>query len=51
VDPKTGRNFDDTHHYIDQTQVVSEAQKKNIYLDNALGVYKRLGNHPKFKSK
>jgi 4-oxalmesaconate hydratase len=50
VDPKTGRNFDDTHHYIEQTQVVSEQEKKNIYLNNALGVYKRLGNHPKFKS-
>ena len=50
VDPKTGRNFDDTHHYIEQTQVVTSAQKEKIYLDNALGVYKRLGNHPKFKS-
>jgi 4-oxalmesaconate hydratase len=51
VDPKSGRNFDDTHHYIEQTQVVSQAQKDKIYLNNALGVYKRLGRHPKFKSK
>lgn len=51
VDPKTGRNFDDTHEYIKATGVVSDEEKAKIYSTNALGVYKRLGSHPKFKSR
>jgi len=46
VDPKTGKNFDDTHEYIKATQVVGSAEKSKIYAENALGIYKRLGNHP-----
>jgi len=47
IDPKTGKNFDDTHEYIKATQVVGAVEKSKIYADNALGIYKRLGNHPK----
>jgi len=50
IDPKTGRNFDDTHEYIKASSVVSEEDKAKIYSANALGVYKRLGSHPKFKA-
>ncbi len=46
IDPKTGKNFDDTHEYIKATQVVDPAEKTKIYSENALGIYKRLGNHP-----
>ncbi len=45
VDPQTGRNFDDTHAYIKASQVVSDADKEKIYQHNALGLYKRLGQH------
>ena len=51
VDPKTGRNFDDTHEYIKATDVVGDTEKSKIYSSNALCVYKRLGQHPKFKAK
>jgi 4-oxalmesaconate hydratase len=50
VDPKTGRNFDDTHEYIKATTVLGDTEKSKIYSSNALGVYKRLGQHPKFKA-
>lgn len=46
IDPKTGKNFDDTHEYIKATQVVDPEEKTKIYSQNALGIYKRLGNHP-----
>ena len=47
IDPLTGHYFDDTRRYIEATDVVGDAQKRQIYANNALGVYPRLRAHPR----
>ena len=42
IDPETGFYFDDTRRYIDQSTKISDAERKMIFEDNALAVYKRL---------
>jgi 4-oxalmesaconate hydratase len=42
IDPKSGHEFDDTKRYIDQL-ALSAQDKQNIFEQNALRVYPRLG--------
>jgi 4-oxalmesaconate hydratase len=42
IDPETGNYFDDTKRYIDATSL-STQDKRKIFSENALKVYKRLG--------
>lgn len=42
IDPETGFYFDDTRRYIDQSKKINDAERKMIFEDNALAVYKRL---------
>jgi 4-oxalmesaconate hydratase len=41
-DPNTGRFFDDTKAYIDANGKLSDAQRKQVFEDNAYKVYPRL---------
>ena len=47
IDPLTGHYFDDTRRYIEATDVIGDVQKRQIYANNALGVYPRLRAHPR----
>lgn len=47
IDPETGHYFDDTRRYIEDSGVINHAQRKQIFADNALGVYPRLRAHPR----
>jgi len=42
IDPETGHYFDDTKRYVDQTSIVSEADKRKIFEENARRVYPRM---------
>ena len=42
VDPETGFNYDDTRRYIDASTQLTQAQKQQVYEDNARRVYPRL---------
>ena len=42
IDPETGHYFDDTKRYIDQSTKITDAERKQIFEDNARFVYKRL---------
>ena len=43
-DPQTGKPFDDTKRYVDNTPGLSAAEKKKIFEDNAYRAYPRLKN-------
>jgi 4-oxalmesaconate hydratase len=43
IDPETGHYFDDTKRYIDNSTKIDAAARKQIFEDNALAVYPRLG--------
>jgi 4-oxalmesaconate hydratase len=43
IDPETGHYFDDTRRYIDDSTILSAADKKKIFESNALKVYPRVG--------
>lgn len=42
IDPETGNAYDDTKRYVDAVQRLSDADRKQIYEDNARRVYGRL---------
>jgi 4-oxalmesaconate hydratase len=42
IDSRTGHHYDHTRRYIDASAQANEAQRRQIYADNALGVYPRL---------
>ncbi|MBX2885091.1 MAG: amidohydrolase [Granulosicoccus sp.] len=44
IDPTTGHYFDDTKRYIDRC-ALDEVDKHQIFCENALQVYERLGHH------
>jgi 4-oxalmesaconate hydratase len=50
IDPHTGFYYDDTHRYIEASAEATDAEKKQIYETNVLGVYPRLRAHPKCNS-
>ena len=47
IDPLTNFYFDDTKRYIDASPSADLTQKKQIFSNNALGVYPRLRAHPR----
>jgi 4-oxalmesaconate hydratase len=47
IDPLTGHYFDDTRRYIDNSRAADSALRRQVYADNALGVYPRLRAHPR----
>jgi len=51
IDPDTGRHYDDTYQYILNSTEVDDADKQKICFNNAMGVYKRLGNHQGIRKK
>jgi 4-oxalmesaconate hydratase len=42
IDPETGFYFDDTRRYIDQSTKINDAERRMIFEENSLAVYKRL---------
>ncbi|MEY2620483.1 MAG: hypothetical protein RIT26_303, partial [Pseudomonadota bacterium] len=42
IDPRTGHHYDHTRRYIDASPQANDAQRRQIYAENALGVYPRL---------
>jgi 4-oxalmesaconate hydratase len=46
IDPRTGRYFDDTKHYIDAIDWLSEADRRKILHENASRVYPRFRRPP-----
>lgn len=42
TDPKTGRFFDDTKQYIDNLEFLVDADRQQVFEDNARKVYPRL---------
>ncbi|HEX5419886.1 MAG TPA: amidohydrolase family protein [Gammaproteobacteria bacterium] len=42
IDPETGHYFDDTKRYIDGNTELTEAERMQVFAENALRVYKRL---------
>ena len=50
IDPWSGHHFDDTRRYVDATSATSESSKRDIFFNNALGVYPRLRLHPRCTS-
>lgn len=50
IDPLTNFYFDDTRRYIEASPSADASQKKQIFANNALGVYSRLRAHPRCQS-
>lgn len=42
IDPKTGKNFEDSKQYLDRVEWLSEADRKKIFEGNARRVYSRV---------
>src|SRR5215467_6112137 len=42
IDPETGHNYDDTRRYVEATQNLSAADRRQVYEGNARRVYPRL---------
>jgi len=42
IDPETGHYFDDTKRYIEASKILSDADRQQIYEDNARRVFPRL---------
>jgi 4-oxalmesaconate hydratase len=42
IDPETGHYYDDTKRYIDNTPVLTDADRAKIYEGNARKVYPRI---------
>ena len=44
IDPTTGHYYDDTRRYIEQTPHLTEAQKRDVFANNALSVFPKLSS-------
>jgi 4-oxalmesaconate hydratase len=42
IDPETGHNYDDTKRYVEASTILTPAQKRQVYEENARRVYPRL---------
>ena len=42
IDPETGFYFDDTRRYIDQSTKINDAERRMIFEENSLAVFRRL---------
>ena len=47
IDKSTGKYFDDTKVYMDAAEGLSDADRQQIFQDNALRVYPRLNHYVK----